>query len=42
MKAESIFGLEGLLALVTIVVEVTREVDTFNMVPDIDLLQGKH
>ena len=37
MSAQSIFGLEGLLAMVTFVVEVTREVNTFNMVPDIYL-----
>ena len=39
MSAQSIFGLECLLAMVTIVVEVTREVNTLNMVPDIDLLR---
>ena len=33
MSAQSIFGLECLLAMVTIVVEVTREVNTFNVVP---------
>ena len=37
MSAQSIFGLECLFAMVTIVAEVSREVYTFNMVPDIYL-----
>ena len=35
MLAQSIFGLECLFTMVTIVAEVSREVGTFNMVPDI-------
>ena len=35
MKAESIFGLECLLAMVTTVAEVTREVYTFDVVPKV-------
>ena len=38
MLAQSHFGLECFLAMVTSVVEMTREVNTFNVIPDIDLL----
>ena len=39
MNAQSIFGLVCLLAMVTIVAEMTREVNTFNMVPEMYLKQ---
>ena len=35
MLAQSIFGLECLFTMITFVAEVSREVGTFNMVPDI-------
>ena len=35
MLAQSIFGLECLFTMVTLIAEVSREVGTFNMVPDI-------
>ena len=35
MCAQSIFGLECFLAMVTSVAEMTRKVDTLNMVPEI-------
>ena len=35
MLAQSIFGLEYLFTMVTLIAEVSREVGTFNMVPDI-------
>ena len=35
MLAQSHFGLEYFLAMVTIVAEMTREMNTFNVVPDI-------
>ena len=34
MCAERIFGLECFLAMVTVVAEITREVNTFNVVPE--------
>ena len=43
MAAQSLFGLEiqveCFLAMVTRIAEVTREVNTFNVIPDIDLLR---
>ena len=39
MNIQGHFGLECFLAMVTIVAEVTREVNTFNVIPDIDLLR---
>ena len=33
MCAQRIFGLECFLAMVTVVAEITREVNTFNVVP---------
>ena len=39
MNTHSIFVIECFLAMVTIVAEVTREVNTFNVIPDIDLLR---
>ena len=39
MCAQSIFALECFLAMVTRIAEVTREVNTFNVIPDIDLLR---
>ena len=35
MNAESVFALECFLAMVTIVAKMTREVNTFNVVPGI-------
>ena len=35
MFAQSHFGLECFLAMVTIVAEMTREVNTFNVVPEV-------
>ena len=35
MLAQGIFGLEYLFTMVTLIAEVSREVGTFNMVPDI-------
>ena len=37
MNIQSMLGLEYFLAVVTIVVEVSREVNTFNVIPDIGL-----
>ena len=34
MNAQSIFTLECFLAMITIVAEMTREVNTFNVVPE--------
>ena len=39
MNAERIFALKCFLALLTNVAEVTREVNTFNVIPDIYLLR---
>ena len=39
MFTQRIFALECFLTMVTIVAKMTREVNTFNVIPDIDLLR---